>query len=223
MLPGSRLLAVILSGAAALVAPAPARAAATVTCHCFTSRAFDAADPLAADPYILAATRSSLLSAATGVEKADLVRAVMGGTLPEDLWIAHWGARAAGATPGFLLAAHEETRSWKAPLVTARGLPPSFREALARGASSVELAAIAVDDVLVRRLGADAGAIRAVRDAGASSEEAIVAVFLAPRLRAAPAALLARVRAGRASWGALLAEAGLTAEQIEAAVRAAVR
>jgi hypothetical protein len=223
MPPVSRLLAVLAALAAALAAPAAARAAATTTCHCFTNRAFDAADPLAADPYVLAAARSSLLSAATGVDKAELVRAVMGGTLPEDLWIAHWGARAAGATPRFLLAALEETRSWKASLATARGLPRPFQEALARGADSLELAAVAVDDVLVRRVGADAGAVAAVRAAAASSEETIVAVLLSGRLHAPPVALLARVRAGRASWGSLLAEAGLAPEQVDAAVRAAVR
>lgn len=209
--------------AAVLVAPAAARGAPAVTCHCFRNRAFDPADPPAADPYILAVTRSSLLSAATGAPKAELVRAVMGGTPPDDLWIAHWAAAAAGATPGFLLAAHEETGSWKAALASARGLAAPFQAALARGASSAELAALAVDDVLVRRLRADPAALRAVRAAGASSAEAIVAAFLAPRLRAPPAELLTRFRSGRATWGTLLAEAGLAPEQVDAAVRAAVR
>lgn len=44
----------------------------------------------------LANARSSLLSAVFGVSKATLVQAVMSGTAPEDLWIAHWTAARSG-------------------------------------------------------------------------------------------------------------------------------
>ena len=71
-----------LALAAALVAALPGvpRAEPAGACHCYQDRAFDPGRPAAADPYILATTRSSLLSAAFGVEKRSLVAAVMSGT-----------------------------------------------------------------------------------------------------------------------------------------------
>src|SRR5512145_3059565 len=101
---------------ALLALPGSALAAPTVNCHCFRNRSFDPADPPAADPYILANARSSLLSAAFGVPKATLVRAVMTGTPPEDLWIAHWSAARTGREAAWLLGAIAETGSWRAAL-----------------------------------------------------------------------------------------------------------
>src|SRR5512145_1111442 len=111
--------ALLLAALAACALPAAASAVPTVTCHCFKDRSFDPSDPPAADPYILAATRSSLLSAAFGVAKAGLVRAVMSGTAPEDLWIAHWSAARTGRAAEWLLDAHAETASWRAALAGA--------------------------------------------------------------------------------------------------------
>jgi hypothetical protein len=214
----SRLLALSL----ALVAPA-ASAAPTVTCHCFRNRSFDPADPPAADPYILAATRSSLLSAAFGVPKAGLVRAVMAGTPPEDLWVAHWSAAKTGRAADGLLEALMLTGSWRAALGGLRGLPPEFEAQLARGAPRANLAAFAIDDVLAARLGAEPGAVRALREVGATSEQVIAASFLAPRLKVRGVDLLARFRDGKATWGTLLREAGLAPEELDAAVRQSVR
>jgi hypothetical protein len=213
------LLALVL----AVAAPTAPIAAPTVTCHCFRNRSFDPADPPAADPYILAATRSSLLSASFGVPKGPLVKAVMTGTAPEDLWVAHWSAAQTGRAAGWLLEAHSETGSWRAALAGAKGLPGEFEAALTKGAPSVELAAFAVDDVLARRLGADRGALAALRTAGATSEQVIVATFLGIRLKAPAVDVLARFRGGKATWGTLLRDAGLAPEQLEAAIRAAVR
>ncbi len=185
--------------AALAVAPAGSpRAAPTVECHCFRDRSFDAATPAAADPYILASARSSLLSAAFGVPKAALVRAVMTGTAPEDLWIAHWSGARTGRTAAWLLDAVAETGSWRAALAGASGVPAPFAAALARGAAGAELAALAVDDVLAARLGADAASLRALRAAGAGSEQVIVATLpvAAPRdaLGGAPRPLHRRQR-----------------------------
>ncbi|HET9553331.1 MAG TPA: hypothetical protein VFP50_10215, partial [Anaeromyxobacteraceae bacterium] len=141
--------------AAALLAPAAARAEGTGGCHCFQDRTFDPARPAAADPYVLATTRSSLLSAAYGIQKASLVRAVMTGSAPEDLWIAEWVGAKAGRPAAQLLAAREERGSWPAALQGATGLGAPFEAALAAGGDARSLAALAVDDVLVHRLGAD--------------------------------------------------------------------
>ncbi|WP_242395832.1 hypothetical protein [Anaeromyxobacter oryzisoli] len=209
--------------AALLLAAAPAlpRSESAVSCHCFKDRSYDPARPAAADPYLLATTRSSLLSAVFGVSKASLVRAVMSGTPPERLWVAYWSASRTGRDAGTLLDGAGEGRPWKALLAGAAGLGAPFEGALARGASDAELAALAVDQVLVARAGADAGAVRALRVGNASTEETILVTVLARRTGAPGPQLLERVRAG-ASWGALLAEAGLAPEALDAAVRASV-
>jgi hypothetical protein len=201
----------------------PALAEPTVTCHCFQSRSFDPAAPAAADPYVLATTRSSLLSAAFGAAKAGLVRAVMSGTAAEDLWIAHWaGARMGRGAPGLV----EEKRakgSWKAALRGAAGLGPAFERSLASGAPDAALAALAVDDVLVSRLGASAEDVAAVRAAGARTEEVVLAVVLARRGDTAAMPFLARVRSGAGTWGSILRDQGLAPADMDGVVRGLVK
>lgn len=216
------LPAALLALAPALAPALAAAAAPAAACHCFRSRSFDPADPPAADPYILASARSALLSAAFGVPKATLVRAVMSGTPPEDLWIAHWSAARTGREADRLLAAAAEPGAWRAALAGAKGLPGGFGALLGRGAHRSELAAFAVDDVLASRLGADVAVLRALRAAGASSEQVVVSIFLAAQLKVPAPDLLARFRGGEATWGTLLDEAGLAPERIEAEVRRAL-
>src|SRR6266568_2914768 len=133
------LAAALLAALPLAVSAAPAGAA----CHCFTDRTSDPTRPSAADPYILATTRSSLLSAAFGVPKAELVRAVMSGTAAEDLWVAHWAGARLGRLAGTLLEAKAGSGSWKAALAGAGAdkLGQGFAKQLGRGASGTELAA----------------------------------------------------------------------------------
>jgi len=223
MVPPVRSLLAPLALAAAAVLPTAAAAESAASCHCFRDRTFDPARPAAADPYILATTRSSLLSAAFGVGKGSLVASVMGGTAAEDLWIAHWAGARTGRPAESLLGAMGEKGSWKATLAGATGLGAAFEGALRRGADRVELAAQAVDDVLASRLGANPDAIRALRSAGATSEETILASVLARRIEAPVLPLVLHVRAGRASWGGVLRDAGLAPAEIDGYVRSLVR
>ncbi|BDG01150.1 hypothetical protein [Anaeromyxobacter oryzae] len=216
----------LLVAAVLLVAsPALSRAASTVACHCYKDRTFDPGRPAAADPYVLATTRSSLLSAAYGASKAALVRAVMSGTSPDALWIAYWVSGRADRSASALLDAAGAGQAWKDVLAGAEGLGPAFDAALARGASESEseLAALAVDDVLVARTGADAAGVRALRVGKASSEEVILATVLGRKTGAPGPQLLERIRSGAATWGTLLAEAGLAPEALDGLVRAGVR
>jgi hypothetical protein len=215
--------ALLLLAALAALAPPTARAAPIVSCHCFRERSFDPEKPAAADPYILATTRNSLLSAAFGVPKADLVRAEMTGAAPDDLWVGHWAAARARLPAAALLDARQAKGSWKDALGDAAALlGGAFEQALSRGAGEAELAAIAVDDVLAARAGVDPAHVREARAAGASSAEAILATLTAPRLGGSPGRQLERVRAGSASWGSLLAAAGIAPQQLDGLVRDAV-
>lgn len=207
----------------ALLSSRVAAADSTGGCHCYRDRTFDPARPEAADPYILATVRSSLLSAAFGPPKRDLVGAVMTGTPPEDLWIAHWAAPRVGVTDASaLIGAKARQGSWKAALAGRPGLGGRFAAAMARGASDAELAGIAVDDVLTARLGTDPAELAAARATSASTSEVILAALLAARLGTAPVTVLAPVKAGQATWGVALQALGLAPRDLDGLVRKAL-
>ncbi len=217
----AHVLVILLLGAA----PAAARPAPATACHCFTSRTFDPARPAAADPYILATARSSLLSAAYAVPKAGLVQEVMSGADPDDLWVAFWAGARSSRDPPELLAARKRAGGWKAALsgTDPARLPPGFRAALERGGSAAELAGMAVDDVLASRMAARPEDLAALRRAGATSPETILATLLGGRTGTRPQEVLARFRTGTVSWGMLLDGAGMKPKDIDAVVRQSMR
>jgi hypothetical protein len=203
----------------ALVSSSLLAAEPTAACHCYQDRTFDAERPGAADPYVVATTRSSLLSAAFGPSKRELVQAVMTGTSPDDLWIAHWAAARTGREAAALLDAKGKKGSWKAALAGAQGLGKGFGEAIAHGTPEAELTALTVDDTLVARLGAEPAALASGRAAGATTNELIVAAVLAARLGTTPASILTPIKAGKASWGSMLSSLGLTPKDLDGVVR----
>ncbi|MBI5016912.1 MAG: hypothetical protein HZB55_15695 [Deltaproteobacteria bacterium] len=211
----------ILALALCLAVPSSGLAASAISCHCFRDRAFDPTRPAAADPYVLATARNSLLAAAFGIDKGDVVRALMTGTSPDDLWVAHWAAAKIGADAGRLLELKSARGTWASTLtaaVTAR-LGPSFSKSLASGAPDAALAAEAVDDILVRRLRADPRALQALRARGASTQEVILCTLLAPRSRSTPGELFADQRSRHRSWGAVVNGLGLAPTGIEGEIR----
>jgi hypothetical protein len=218
---GRAALALLLAPLSA--APALARDEPAVTCHCYRDRTYDPSRPTAADPYILATARSSLLSAAFGASKASLVEAVMTGTSPDDLWLAHWAGATTGRTAEAMLAERARQPSWAGVLRGARGLGEPFARALGEEAEARTLAGLAVDDVLVRRMGVAPATVEALRAAGVPMGERILAAALAAHLATPPVPLVARVRPGRASWGQVLQEAGLTPKDLDRVVRGLVR
>ena len=216
--------AALLALAALLPLPALAEAAPTAACHCFQDRTWEPERPGAADPYVLATTRSSLLSAAFGVPKRALVAAVMGGTPAEDLWVSRWAGARLGQDPDDLLASRRAQGGWGPALAgAAASLPPAFAAALRRGGDPVALAALAVDDVLVSRLGLGAAALDGLRATGAPTEQVVLAAVLQRHLGAPARPLLAEVRAGRTTWGQVLHDSGLTPKELDGLVRRLVR
>jgi hypothetical protein len=205
--------------------PSVTLAARGVSCHCYRDRAYDPEAPAAADGYLLAASRSSLVSAALGPSKRSLVAAVMSGTAPDDLLVAHWVAAKAHRFPSELLDAKAAKRTWKAALegVGPKDVGAAFGAALQRNATAAELAAIAVDELLVTRVGVDAAVLRDVRGTGASTDETILAVVLAAARGGSAMSALARVKTGEATWGALLHAAGIEGDALDGVVREVVR
>jgi hypothetical protein len=206
-----------------LALSSPALAEPAISCHCFRDRSFDAQRPEAADPYLLATTRNSLLAAAFGIDKKEIVRSRMSGTSGEDMWIAHFVARRTGIPAAELLSARGRASSWRAVLVPLKPDPervgPRFTGALAAGAQDASLADAAADSVLETRLGVPPEVLLKLRAAGASTREIVFCVFLAGHADRPAAEFWAEAQSGRRSWGQILDGLGITAAAIEGEVR----
>ncbi len=206
-----------------LAVPAPRPAEGAVSCHCFRDRAYDPARPAGADPYVLANAQNSLLAAAYGIAKKQVVRAKMTGADGDDLWVAHAVAASTGRTPEELLSARAGAGSWPDALsllgVAPGRLDPALARALAPGAPAQAPANAAVDAVLVQRLGVSQEKVTALRRQRPSNAEAVTAAVLHRLGRGDPAEILQRVRAGQATWGALFHDAGVAPAEIEGRVR----
>jgi hypothetical protein len=206
------LLALLLTTSAGLAAPA-------ITCHCFQDRSFEPQRPAAADPYILATTQNSLLATAFGLPKKEVVRAKMAGASGDRLWVVHYLAARSGKSPEQIEAARQQASDWPA-VVNALCLEPAllsprFVTVLDKPGSDEALSAAAVDATLESRLGAEPAAIEALRTAGATSQETILALFLGRRTGRPASELFQRVKSGNATWGEILSASGIEAMNID--------
>ena len=188
--------------------PMPALAIPAITCHCFTDRSFDAAHPEAADPYFLATTQNSFFALVFNIDKKTIVIKKQQGTSPDDLWIAYWIASKSGVAPDTLLHAKQKNESWKdalAPLrLPMKALGNRFSSALNAKSSTAHLAETAVDDVFVSyRLLGDVE-LAAMRQAGASNHELIIAAVIAAKTRQPAKQIYLGVKNGFKTWGSLL-------------------
>ena len=183
-------------------------------CHCFPSRQYDSMDPAAADPYFLATAQNSFMAVVFGMDKKDVVLAKQRpATTAEGLWVAHWLAGETGLEPSALLKAKRVAGSWdgavKELTVDVKKLPPSFAKLLAAKTSESGLSRAIVDSLLVGKGLVVPADLEMVRRAGASDQEAILAVLIARKGKRKPEQLIRIVKDGKSSWGGLLAAAGM--------------
>jgi hypothetical protein len=138
--------------------------------------------------------------------------------------VAHWAAARTGGDAAKLLEAKAEKGTWKAALAgSEKRLGAAFAGPVAAGAPESALAALAADEVLVRRLGADPRGLQALRARGASTPAVILSTLLAPRSRRPAADLLADVASGRESWGTLVTGLRVEPKGIEGEIRGSLR
>lgn len=207
--------------------PLPALAIPAITCHCFTDRSFNPAQPALADPYFLATTQNSFFAALFHVDKKTIVMKKQQGTSSDDLWIAYWVASQTNGSAETLLKAKQAKESWQevlAPLrISPKTLGDRFSSALnAKGATAL-LAETVVDEQFRRhRLLAD-GELAALRKGKASSQELIISTLIAARTRQPARQVYGEVKNGTKTWGSLLQAARIDPKNMQQELTAALK
>ena len=198
--------------------PATAAAESVTTCHCFQQRQYSPTQPKAFDSYLLATMQNRLLAHTFEVPRGEIVKAKMGGRTNARLWVAYALARSAGVPPASIFAAYDRKGSWQAVV---RQYPPdpellgsALFAGLARNADDAELAWLTVTDILGRNFGATPAELAALGRITGSLQETILATLLAQVLHLPLEEVPDRQRTA-GSWGHLMAEAGLTLEQLD--------
>lgn len=208
---------------ALLLLASPALAVPAISCHCFRDRSFKPERPAAADPYLLATTQNSFISATLGIEKKTIVRAKMSGASGDELWVEGYVAHRGELPVRKAAEARSGASSWREALVrldiSPAALGERFTAAAAGGADETILAEIAAEEMLQEDFGISPAELVKLRSDGAGTKEIILAELLSGLSRQPAPALYKAVAEGSETWGKLLHRSGMTAAGIEEAVR----
>jgi hypothetical protein len=202
-----------------IIFPLSVLAIPTISCHCFKDRSYDAAHPAAADPYFLATTQNSFFALVFSTDKKNIVIKKQQGTSPDDLWIAYWVASKTGVSPDTLLQAKLKNEAWQdvlAPLrLTTKVLGTQLSNALYAKSSTANLAARVVDELFLKYKIISNGELVAIRQAGASNQELIVASVIAAKTRQPANQVYLEVKNGAIAWGGLLQKAKIDTKNMQ--------
>lgn len=212
---GAFLIALLV----AVMFPACAEAIPAITCHCFTDRSFDAGRPAQADPYFLATTQNSFFAVIFSVDKKTIVLKKQQGASPDDLWIAYLIAAKTGLPPESILKAHQAGGLWHEviePLqLSSEAVGPRFSRALKNRSPAAGLAEAVVEDHLQRNRLLSDSELAALRNAGASNQELIIAAVIAYKLKQTAKRIFLDVKGGTKTWGYLLETAQINPKDMQ--------
>jgi hypothetical protein len=210
-----------------LACPSAVLAIPAITCHCFTDRSYDPARPAMADPYFLATTQNSFFSLVFNVDKKTVVMKKQQGTSAEDLWIAYWVASKTGMSPEKLLQGKNGKETWPeviAPLrLSGKTLGAGFIKTLNSKSSSLQLANAVVDELFRSYQIVSDKELVALRQAGASNQELIIASVVAVSSRKSARQIYQDVKSGSQTWGALLLHWGIDTRNMQQEVSALLK
>lgn len=213
---GSKLL---LNLVLLFMLPMPVLAAPAITCHCFTDRSFEPARPAAADPYFLATTQNSFFAVVFNTDKKTIVMKKQQGTSPGDLWVAYWVASKSGVSPDALLQAKQKNGTWKEALsplrIPVKTLGTRFSIALNAKQSMANLSKTVVDDLIVHNQLLSEGELSAMRQAGASNQELILATVIGVKTGRPAKQIYMEVKSGTKTWGQLLQRANIDTKNMQ--------
>lgn len=198
-----------------LLLPLPAAAAPAITCHCFTDRSFDPGSPAKADPYFLATTQNSFFALVFNADKKDIVMKKQQGISSDDLWVAYAVASESCSSPELLLKLKKNAETWTDVLTPTDALGVRFSAALKARSSSAQLAAAVVDEMFRRHKVLAGPELTALRQAGATSQELVLAAVLSARTRQPAQQIFQKVKKGSATWGALLQTAKIDTRNMQ--------
>lgn len=199
--------------------PLSAGAIPAITCHCFTNRSYDAAQPAAADGYFLATTQNSFFAIVFNTDKKTVVMKKQQGVVAEDLWIAYWLAAQSGISPESLLQTRKTKDNWQA-VIAHLSLSPEktgarFSAALTPFASAGRLSEAVVDEFVIKYRLLDGAGLTELRKAGASNQELIISTLISAKTKIPARQLYSEVRSGAASWGLLLFRANINTKEMQ--------
>jgi len=199
--------------------PLSAYAIPSITCHCFTNRSYDAANPAAADGYLLATVQNSFFAILFNTDKKTVVMKKQQGTSAEDLWVAYWIAAQSGKSPETLLHAKKSKDTWQAVLaslpVAAEKMGVRFSRALTPFASPLRLSEAVVDELLIRYGLSNSEDLAVLRKSGVTNQELILSTILSVRLKQSAGQLYSEVKTGEATWGRLLSKANINTKEMQ--------
>lgn len=210
-----------------ILLPMPALAIPAITCHCFTERSYQPSRPAAADPYFLATAQNSFFAVVFNVEKKNIVIKKQQGTSSDDLWIAYWVSSGSGKSPDVLLGSRQNRDNWNeviAPLhLPAKSLGTRFAKALSMKSTSGHLAEAVVDELFIRYRLMGEAELAAIRQAGASSQELIIARLIASKTGQSANQVYLEVKKGAGTWGSLLQRVNIDPKDMQREISVMLR